>query len=106
MLSDLADTALDLKNGSMGRVPPFVPHEHDVAVLPMDKAARGQGDVGTSDPYAKLDYVDSEGQRQSVRTPTIDKTLRPQWIDQGLEKVTFPMTIARGAPLELRDVVF
>ena len=42
---------------------------------------------------------EDEGQRQSVRPPTIDKTLRPQWIDQGLEKVTFPMTIARGAPL-------
>ena len=38
VLSDLADAALDLKNGSMGRVPPFVPHEQDGA-----GAADGQG---------------------------------------------------------------
>ena len=57
--------------------PPRMPHdgvtdhltvaiERAKRLLPMDKAARGQGDVGPSDPYAKLDYVDSEGQRQSL----------------------------------------
>ena len=38
VLSDLADAALDLKNGSMGRVPPFVTHEEKGSVLPSDKA--------------------------------------------------------------------
>ena len=36
VLSDLADAALDLKCGTKNRVPPFVPHERDGAVLPMD----------------------------------------------------------------------
>ena len=53
MLSDLADAALDLKNGSMGRVPPFVPHEQDGAVLPMDKAV--------SPFYLRLSVIDRPG---------------------------------------------
>ena len=32
-------------------------------LLPMDKAKRGE-EVGSSDPYARLVYVDSEGKRQ------------------------------------------
>ena len=36
VLSDLADAALDLKCGTKNRIPPFVPHERDGAVLPMD----------------------------------------------------------------------
>ena len=35
VLSDLADAALDLKCGTKNRIPPFVPHERDGAVLPM-----------------------------------------------------------------------
>lgn len=35
VLSDLADAALDLKFGNKHRVPPFVPHECDGAVLPI-----------------------------------------------------------------------
>lgn len=35
VLSDLADAALDLKFGTKHRVPPFVPHERDSAVLPI-----------------------------------------------------------------------
>jgi homoserine dehydrogenase len=53
VLSDLADAALDLKNGSMGRVPPFVPHEQDGAVLPMDKAV--------SPFYLRLSVIDRPG---------------------------------------------
>lgn len=36
VLSDLADAALDIKCGTKNRIPPFVPHERDGAVLPMD----------------------------------------------------------------------
>lgn len=36
VLSDLADAALDLKFGTKHRVPPFVPHELDGAVLSID----------------------------------------------------------------------
>lgn len=37
VLSDFADAALDLKFGTKRRVPPFVPHELDGAVMPMDE---------------------------------------------------------------------
>ena len=37
VLSDLADAALDLKFGTKHRVPPFVPHERDGAVTPIDE---------------------------------------------------------------------
>jgi homoserine dehydrogenase len=37
VLSDVADAALDLKFGTKHRVPPFVPHERDGAVLPIDE---------------------------------------------------------------------
>ena len=37
VLSDVADAALDLKFGTKHRVPPFVPHERDGVVLPIDK---------------------------------------------------------------------
>ena len=36
VLSDLADAALDLKCGTKNRIPPFIPHERDGAVLSMD----------------------------------------------------------------------
>src|SRR5436190_3963191 len=35
VLSDLADAALDLKHGTRSRIPPFVPHEVQGAVLPI-----------------------------------------------------------------------
>jgi len=37
VLSDLADAALDLKFGTKHRVPPFVPHEREGAVTPIDE---------------------------------------------------------------------
>jgi homoserine dehydrogenase len=37
VLSDLADAALDLKFGTKHRVPPFVPHELDGAVVPINE---------------------------------------------------------------------
>src|SRR5438552_14023347 len=36
VLSDLADAALDLKCDTKSRIPPFVPHERERAVLPID----------------------------------------------------------------------
>ena len=68
-------------------------------LLPMDKAARGE-QIGSSDPYARLVYDDSEGKRQSMRTQTIDKTLRPQWIEQP-DECTFVLTVLRGVEIEL-----
>jgi homoserine dehydrogenase len=53
VLSDLADAALDLKCGSQGRIPPFVPHECAGAVLDM-------GDV-VSRYYVRLSVVDKPG---------------------------------------------
>ena len=53
VLSDLADAALDLKCGSKNRVPPFVPHERDVAVLPL-------ADV-ISRYYLRLNVIDKPG---------------------------------------------
>jgi homoserine dehydrogenase len=38
VLSDVADAALDLKFGTKRRVPPFVPHELDGAVVPIEEA--------------------------------------------------------------------
>src|SRR5687768_10498900 len=37
VLSDLADAALDIKFGTKHRLPPFVPHERDGAVAPIDE---------------------------------------------------------------------
>jgi len=60
VLSDLADAALDLKNGSMGRVPPFVPHEEEGSVLPMDKAV--------SPFYLRLSVIDRPGTLAKIAT--------------------------------------
>ena len=53
VLSDLADAALDLKCGSKSRVAPFVPHERDGAVLPMDDVI--------SRYYVRLSVIDRPG---------------------------------------------
>lgn len=53
VLSDLADAALDLKTGVKSRVAPFVPHERDGAVLPMDTAV--------SRYYLRLSVADRPG---------------------------------------------
>jgi homoserine dehydrogenase len=39
VLSDIADAALDLKTGTRSRIPPFVPHEREGAVLPIDETS-------------------------------------------------------------------
>lgn len=53
VLSDLADAALDLKCGSKSRIPPFVPHECEGAVL----------DIGNvlSRYYVRLSVIDKPG---------------------------------------------
>ena len=53
VLSDLADAALDLKLGTPGRVPPFVPHECKGAVAPI-------GEV-VSQYFVRLNVVDKPG---------------------------------------------
>ncbi|MBM3832110.1 MAG: homoserine dehydrogenase [Verrucomicrobia bacterium] len=53
VLSDLADAALDLKCGSKSRIPPFVPHECDGAVLAMDDVV--------SRYYVRLTVIDKPG---------------------------------------------
>jgi homoserine dehydrogenase len=53
VLSDLADAALDLKFGTKHRVPPFVPHERDGAVTPVDQIV--------SRYFVRLDVVDVPG---------------------------------------------
>jgi homoserine dehydrogenase len=53
VLSDLADAALDLKFGTKHRVPPFVPHEKDGAVLPIDEVL--------SRYFVRLEVVDVPG---------------------------------------------
>jgi len=53
VLSDLADAALDLKFGTKHRVPPFVPHECDGAVVPI-------ADV-VSQYFVRLNVVDRPG---------------------------------------------
>ena len=53
VLSDLADAALDLKCGTRSRIPPFVPHERDGAVVPMAEVV--------SRYYVRLSVIDRPG---------------------------------------------
>ena len=53
VLSDVADAALDLKNGTSVRVPPFVPHAGHGRVTPLDEI--------TSQYYVRLCIVDRPG---------------------------------------------
>ena len=60
VLSDLADAALDLKCGSKSRVPPFVPHEREGAVLKIDEVV--------SRYYLRLDVIDRPGTLAKIAT--------------------------------------
>ena len=53
VMSDLADAALDLKFGSKQRVPPFVPHERNGMVVPIDEVV--------SQYFVRLNVVDKPG---------------------------------------------
>jgi len=53
VLSDLADAALDLQHSSENRVPPFVPHERNGAVLPIERSS--------SRTYVRLSVLDEPG---------------------------------------------
>ena len=53
VLSDLADAALDLKYGTHSRIPPFVPHELQGAVQPIDRVICRY--------YVRLSVVDRPG---------------------------------------------
>ncbi len=60
VLSDLADAALDLKFGNQHRVPPFVPHECEGAVLPISECL--------SEYFVRLDVVDRPGVLGKIAT--------------------------------------
>ena len=60
VLSDLADAALDLKLGTKSRIPPFVPHEREGAVLPIDDVV--------SRYYVRLNVADKPGTMAKVAT--------------------------------------
>src|SRR6185369_11649643 len=60
VLSDLADAALDLKFGTKHRVPPFVPHELDGSVVPLDQVV--------SRYFVRLDVVDVPGTLAKIAT--------------------------------------
>jgi homoserine dehydrogenase len=53
VMSDLADATLDLKFGSKQRVPPFVPHERNGVVVPIDEVV--------SQYFVRLNVVDKPG---------------------------------------------
>jgi homoserine dehydrogenase len=53
VLSDVADAALDLKNGTKVRVPPFIAHAKNGRVMPTDQVV--------SRYYVRLDVVDRPG---------------------------------------------
>jgi homoserine dehydrogenase len=60
VLSDLADAALDLKLGTKSRIPPFVPHEREGAVLPIDDVV--------SRYYVRLNVTDRPGTMAKIAT--------------------------------------
>ena len=60
VLSDLADAALDFKTGCKNRVPPFVPHEGNGAVLNIDDVV--------SRYYVRLSVVDRPGTLAKIAT--------------------------------------
>jgi homoserine dehydrogenase len=60
VLSDLADAALDLKCGTKSRIPPFVPHEREGAVLPIAQVV--------SRYYVRLNVVDKPGVFAKIAT--------------------------------------
>ena len=60
VLSDLADAALDLKLGTKSRIPPFVPHEREGAVLPVDDVV--------SRYYVRLSVTDRPGTMAKIAT--------------------------------------
>jgi homoserine dehydrogenase len=60
VLSDVADAALDLKCGSKRRVPSFVPHERQGAVLPIDQVVCRS--------YVRLSVVDRPGVLARIAT--------------------------------------
>ena len=60
VLSDLADAALDLKLGTKSRIPPFVPHEREGAVLPIDEVV--------SRYYVRLNVTDRPGVMARIAT--------------------------------------
>lgn len=60
VLSDVADAALDLKFGNKHRIPPFVPHECEGAVLPIEEVV--------SQYFVRLNVADKPGVLAKIAT--------------------------------------
>jgi homoserine dehydrogenase len=60
VLSDLADAALDLKFGTKHRLPPFVPHERNGAVVAIDEVV--------SRYFVRLNVIDKPGVLAQIST--------------------------------------
>jgi homoserine dehydrogenase len=87
VLSDLADASLDLKFGTKHRLPPFVPHEKDGAVLPIDEVV--------SRYFVRLSVVDMPGVLAQISNILgnarigISSVIQPQ----GLEGKSVPLIL-------------
>ena len=77
VLSDLADAALDLKFGTKRRVPPFVAHERNGAVVPIEQIV--------SRYFIRLSVVDRPGVLAKIATIfgamniSIASVIQPEW---------------------------
>jgi hypothetical protein len=74
-------------------------------LLPMDKSRRGGGDADSSDPYAKLEFVDAAGEgsrhRSIVATQVVQGSLRPRWYEDAPGRCTHLVSVRRGDTLLL-----
>jgi homoserine dehydrogenase len=118
VLSDLADAALDLKLGTRSRIPPFVPHEREGAVLSIDEVV--------SRYYVRLSVTDQPGTMAKIATILgdakigISSVIQPEGhageivplilmihdatnaaMTKALAKIT-KLTVVKGAPVMIR----
>lgn len=118
VLSDIADAALDLKHSTRDRIPPFMPHESQGAVLPMAEVV--------SRYYVRLNVVDKPGTLARITAILaalrigISSVIQPEGhegasvplvlmchqapnsaMDQALAKIA-RLAVVKGAPLRLR----
>src|SRR5258708_18798680 len=74
VLSDLADAALDLKFGTKHRVPPFVPHEPQGAVLPIEEVV--------SQYFVRFNVVDKPGVLAKISAGPGEAA---HWVSSGIQ---------------------
>lgn len=98
VLSDLADAALDMKCGSKNRVPPFVPHELEGAVLEIDDVI--------SRYYLRLNVIDRPGTLAKIATILgrskigISSVIQPEGHDGDSVPLIFMMHDAPNAAMK------